>query len=134
MTNKKHHTLILVALAMFCTQMLKAQSYSNSLIELSEEITANVQEEQVSSVNKWDYFMYPVPASSELNVKITKGDVNITTVIVTNESGDEVMYLEDQDASRLKLDIIDFKPGQYYIRIITDAFSTPKMKRFYVSK
>lgn len=134
MTNKKHHLLLLLICTMLCVPSLQAQKLSDDVNLSSGEMLAELQEENVSTIHKWDYFMYPVPASTELNIKITKGEVSIATVIITNESGDEVMFLEDQDVERLRLDIGDFKPGQYYIRIVSDAYSTPKMKRFYVSK
>lgn len=125
---------MLLVCALFSIQSMYAQGFYADAEEVSGKMFVEVQEENASSVNKWDYFMYPVPASSELNVKITRGEVNITAVIVTNELGDEIIYLKDQDVSRLKLDINDLKPGQYYIRIVTDTYATPKMKRFYVSK
>ncbi len=125
--------LIFIICTLFCVTVLSAQSLNSSKQFADNSETAFVDKE-VNTVNKWDYFIYPVPASTELNVKITRGQVNISQIIVTNEGGDEVISLSGHSSSKMKVDINDLKPGKYFIRIITDDYATPKMKRFYVSQ
>lgn len=115
-----------------CFSLLSLNVFGNERV-VEEEKVVDVQENP-NSVNKWDYFMYPIPASSDLNIRITRGNVSISEVVVTNKAGEEVLVIKDKDISKLKLDVSDLDAGEYFVRIITNEYSLPKMKRIFVSK
>jgi hypothetical protein len=92
---------------------------------LTEKLSGN-------TYDKWDYFIYPVPVSDVLNIKITKGDVKIDKVVIIDENGSEIMVITQQYSDKLKLNLADLQPGNYSIQIDSDAYQMSKMKRFYI--
>ena len=126
------HTIAIILMLLAFTFQLNAQ---NRIQESSDEVaytnTVSVKEEG-NTTNRWDYFIYPVPANDVLNIKITKGDVSIDKIIVTDEDGKEVIVIEEQYSEKLKLNLDQLKAGKYFIQIVSNEYQMPKMKRFYI--
>lgn len=83
-------------------------------------------------MNKWDFFLYPVPANEELNIKIVKGTHHLTHIRVLDQAGNLVLETDDIEASKYRIDITGLKPGTYYLQATPDNNDPSKMKRFYV--
>ena len=107
---------------------LQAQNPYQKFIQVEE----NIVKEEGNTAHKWDCFIYPVPASDALNIKVTKGTVNIDKVVILNEDGETVLTLDHQQSKKLKVNLENLVAGKYIVQIISNAYQMPKMKRFYI--
>lgn len=119
--------IVLLAFGFQLNAQNRIQESSNEIAFASDQV-----KEEGNTANKWDYFIYPVPANDVLNIKVTKGDVSIDKIIITDEDGKEVLVLSDQYSEKLKLSLDNLKAGKYFIQIVSSEYKMPKMKRFYV--
>ncbi len=131
MIRIKNPILATMALFSFFCISLFAES-PEDMLYADGSAASFVEKVSGNTIDKWDYFIYPVPVSDVLNIKITKGDVKIDKVVITDENGAEIMMLTQQYSDKLKLNLADLKPGNYSIQIDSDAYQMSKMKRFYI--
>jgi len=126
---------ILIACLLFGNAVVQAQvpnegNDQNDRTALHEGIS----DHNVLPQNKWDYFLYPVPANDEVNIKVTRGHAIIQQVNIVDDFGNDVLQMLDLSSDKVKLNIGDLPPGQYYMQVRPDQDGPFKMKRFYVSK
>ena len=132
MIRIKNPILATMALFSFFCISLFAES-PEDMLYADGSAASFVEKVSGNTIDKWDYFIYPVPVSDVLNIKITKGDVKIDKVVITDENGAEIMMLTQQYSDKLKLNLADLKPGNYSIQIDSVAYQMSKMKRFYIT-
>jgi hypothetical protein len=128
---KRNSTLTFALLALFSIYQMALHAESPDEIFLAD---VNAIEEKVAgnTYEKWDYFIYPVPVSDILNIKITKGDVKIENIVIKDENGAEIMKFANQYSDKIKLNLESLQPGTYFINIDSDTYELSKMKRFYI--
>ena len=99
----------------------------------TEEQDVSVKYDHQFSQNKWDYFLYPVPAVDEVTIKVTKGQVTFHQFNITDEFGNDVMELTDLSVDKLKIDVSSLPSGKYFMQIIPEDKKSFLMKRFYIA-
>ncbi|MCP4120361.1 MAG: T9SS type A sorting domain-containing protein [Bacteroidetes bacterium] len=127
------HVLLFLLVCLLCgNTVIRAQNFNEVRQETAQNEEAVLENPSVS-LNSWDYFLYPVPANDEVNIKITKGHVSIQQINIVDESGNEVFEMENLSTEKMKINISDLPPGKYFIQVRPEQDSPLKMKRFYVS-
>jgi hypothetical protein len=124
------HALLIVATGILLVTAVNAQS-DQKMSDHGQDMTVLFQEDEFSI--KWDYFIYPVPAVEEINVKITKGHISIHQVNIIDEFGNGLIELSDLSGDKLKIDVSELTEGKYFMQVIPDDKRSVKMKRFYIA-